>query len=85
MTFDAKAARANTDAARAVDGSFLREETDSILKRIETMSFAKDSYTIGGGLDKVIVDRLKALGFKVVEYDGDRREPHDYGSVTITW
>ena len=85
MTFDAKAARANTDAARAVDGSFLRGETDSILKRIETISLTKDSYTIGGGLNKVIIDRLKALGFKVVEYDGDSREPYDYGSVTISW
>lgn len=85
MTFDAKKARANTDAARSVNGDYLRKETNNILTILEVASKSKDSHTFGGRLDKVIVDRLKILGFKVVEYDGDSREPQDYGSVTISW
>ena len=81
-TFTASTAREYVKAAHAIDGAYLRDETDKIMKEIANIALTGQSeYNMYSFVDPIICKRLRELGFVVsvvhCQRDGD--------TTTVSW
>jgi hypothetical protein len=81
-SFDAAAARKQTQFAQSIDGRYLRKETDEVIAAIKTASATGKSTICTRHTDQVIRQRLITLGFKVVHVPGDQRDPQ---YLDVSW
>lgn len=80
---DANYARKLTEDAQSLQGDFLREETDKILKAIEAAAAKGLNEVWTSSTQEVIQRRLKILGFTVILNRAfDQR---DSDSLTVSW
>lgn len=78
----AKEAGKIAEDTKAIDGSFMRADTDRIMEEIEKLARCGElKMTASFGLHKVIQDRLKQLGYSV-KVTSDQR---DGDWTTISW
>ena len=69
--------------AQAINGAYMRDETNSLLAKIAEASKKGQSELTAARLDPVIDRRLQTLGYKVKWTEGyDQRDP---GYTTISW
>jgi hypothetical protein len=81
--FTAADAKAIYDDVRSITGSYLREETNAVLREIEGCSRAGLNWLpIKGTISSVIKDRLVHAGFTVTETKADANYS---ASATISW
>ena len=78
--FDAAKARDIANETRGFHGSYLRKETNMIVDQIKSAANRGDYTLTVEYIDKIIISRLEALGFKV-KVDTSRNETYTY----ISW
>ncbi len=78
---DAKQARQMADDARSMDGVYLRDETNAVLKGIANVAAKGKTEMTSSFTDPIIAARLRNLGYKVIETNDQR----DGNFLTVSW
>lgn len=80
IQYTAAMARDIANETRALNGSYLRKETNMIVDQIKSAANRGDYTLTVEYIDKIIISRLEALGFKV-KVDTSCNETYTY----ISW